>query len=105
MTRSFLPGMLVLVIFAGNAHAQLRAVPVTGPGVAYELKGYSILSPRGKDWFELKRDPQTVFFGKKVASRTHAFVATAMSALITDKFETPEAFLDYIATAIPFLRL
>lgn len=101
MTRSFLPWVLMLGIFAGNVHAQPRAVPVTGSGVAYELKGYSVLAPPGKDWYELKRDPQSVFFGKKIASRTHAFIATAMSAVIPDKFETPKAFLDYIGRVLP----
>ena len=99
--RVFLPWMLALGIFAGNACAQLRAMPVAASDAAYELEGYSILPPQGKDWFELKRDPQTVFFGKKIASRTHAFVATAMSAQITDKFENPEAFLDYVSRMLP----
>jgi len=97
----FLPWMLVLGMFSGNACAQLRAMPVTASGVAYELEGYSILPPQGKNWFELKRDRQTVFFGKKIASRTHAFIATAMSAPITDRFENPEEFRDYISRKLP----
>ena len=101
MTRKFLPWMLALGLCAGNACAQLQATPVTVSNVAYELEGYSILPPQGKDWFELKRDPQTVFFGKKIASRTHAFIATAMSAPISDKFETPEAFREYISRVLP----
>jgi len=101
LTRILLPWALALGMWAGNACAQLRAAPVTASGVAYELKGYSILPPQGKDWFELKRDPQTVFFGKKIASRTHAFAATAMSAPITDKFENPQAFLDYVSRMLP----
>jgi hypothetical protein len=101
MTRIFLPWMLALAMIAGNACAQLRATPVTASGVAYELEGYSVLPPQGTDWFELKRDPQTVFFGKKIASRTHAFIATAMSALIADKFENPEAFRDYVRRNLP----
>jgi hypothetical protein len=101
MMRVILPWVAALGMFAGNACAQLRAAPVTGPGVAYELTGYSVLSPQGKDWFELKRDPHTVFFGKKIASRTHAFIATAMSAPITDKFDTPEQFRDYIGRVLP----
>ncbi len=101
MTRIILPWVVVLGMFAGNAQAQLRAAPVTAPGVAYELKGYSILPPPGKDWFELKRDLQSAFFGKKIASRTHAFIATAMSAPITEKFDTPEQFRDYIGRVLP----
>lgn len=101
MTRVILPWVLALGVFAGDACAQLRAAPVSGPGVAYELKGYSILAPQGKDWFELKRDAQTAFFGKKLASRTHAFIATAMSAPIIDKFDTPEQFRDYIGRVLP----
>ncbi len=102
LTQILLPWLLLaLGICAGNACAQLRATPVNVSGIAYELEGYSVLSPPGKDWFELKRDPQTVFFGKNIASRTHAFIATAMSALITDKFNTPEQFRDYIGRVLP----
>ena len=100
MTR-ILPWVLALGMLAGNACAQLRATPVTVPNIAYELEGYSVLPPQGQDWFELKRDPQSVFFGKKIASRTHAFIATAMSAPIFGKFETPEAFRDYISSVLP----
>lgn len=100
MTR-ILPWVLALGMLAGNACAQLRANPVTVSNIAYELGGYSVLPPQGKDWFELKRDPQTVFFGKKIASRTHAFIATAMSAPISDKLETPEAFREYISRVLP----
>ena len=101
MMRIFLPWVLALGMFAGNACAQLRAMPVPAPDVPYELEGYSILPPQGQDWFELKRDRQTVFFGKKIASRTHAFIATAMSAPIADKFEAPDAFRDYIGRVLP----
>jgi len=101
MMQIFLLWLLALGVFSGNACAQLRATPVTASGVAYELEGYSIRPPQGKDWFELKRDRQTVFFGKKIASRTHAFVATAMSALIADNFESPEAFRDYVSRMLP----
>lgn len=101
MTRLVLPWIVALGMAAGNACAQMRAAPITAPGVAYELKGYSVLPPQGKDWFELRRDPQAVFFGKKIASRTHAFIATAMSAPITDKFDTPEQFRDYIGRVLP----
>ncbi len=100
MTR-ILPWVLALGMLAGNACAQLRATPVTVSDVAYELEGYSVLPPQGKDWFELKRGPQAVFFGKKIASRTHAFIATAMSAPIAEKFETPEAFREYISRVLP----
>ena len=97
----FLPWLLALGMCAGNACAQLRATPVTASGVAYELEGYSILPPQGQNWFELKRDLRSVFFGKKIASRTHAFIATAMSAPITEKFENPETFRDYVSRNLP----
>ncbi|MDP2706809.1 MAG: hypothetical protein Q8O70_04810 [Burkholderiales bacterium] len=100
MTR-ILPWVLALGMLAGNACAQLRATPVTVSDVAYELEGYSVLPPQGNNWFELKRDPQSVFFGKKIASRTHAFIATAMSALISENFESPEAFREYISRVLP----
>jgi hypothetical protein len=93
--------MLTLTVFSGDVCAQMRATPVTASDVAYDFEGYSVLPPQGRDWFELKRDSRTVFFGKKIASRTHAFVAIAISASITDKFENPEAFRDYIGSSLP----
>lgn len=93
--------MLMAAFFAGDADAQLRAIPVSEPGVVYEMEGYSVLSPRGKNWFELKRDGHSVYFGKKIASRSHAFIATATSGLIAEKFEKPEEFRDYIGRMLP----
>ncbi len=93
--------VLASAMLAGAAQAQLRAVPITVPDLLYELDGYSVLAPQGIGWFELKRDKQTVLFGKKIASRTHAVIATAMSTQITEKFEQPEDFLEYMSR-MPF---
>ena len=88
-------------MLAGNAGAQLHAIPTAESGAIYEMEGYSVLSPRGKNWFELKRDGHNVYFGKKIASRTHAFIATAMSAPIAEKFEKPGEFRDYVGKMLP----
>lgn len=93
--------MLATALLACDAGAQLHAIPIPEPGVVYEMEGYSVISPRGKNWFELKRDGRNVYFGKKIASRTHAFIATAMSGLIAEKFEKPEEFRDYVSRMLP----
>lgn len=89
--------MLAATLLSGNSVAQLRALPIAVPNMIYELEGYSVLAPQGKDWFELKRDRHNVVFGKKIKSRTHAFIATAMSVQITEKFDKPEEFRDYVS--------
>lgn len=97
------PIVLVLMVAAtlltGKSMAQLRALPITVPNKIYELERYSVLAPQGRDWFELKLDRHNVFFGKRIKSRTHAFIATAMSVQITEKFEKPEEFRDYLSKA------
>ncbi len=91
--------MLAMALLAGEAGAQLRAVPIRAPDTIYEFDGYSVTAPPGKDWFELKRDRHNVFFGKKLASRTHAFIATALSTTIIEKFESPVQFREYVSKA------
>lgn len=86
---------------AGNACAQLRAVPITALDAVYDLEGYSVTAPPGKNWFELRRDKHNVYFGKRMESRTHSFIATAMSAPIAEKFETPGKFRDHISKMLP----
>ena len=97
MSKIFLFLLLAMELAANNADAQLRAVPLAGAGVTYGMERYSVLSPQGKDWFELKRDKQNVYFGKKIASRTHSFIATAMSTSIAEKFSSPGEFRDYVS--------
>lgn len=93
--------LLAMSALAGDASAQLYAKPVTSPEVAYEMDGYSVLPPPGTGWFELKRDRRNVYFGKKLASRTHSFITTALSAPITERFSTPEEFRDYVGKLLP----
>jgi len=93
--------LLAAGLLAGNAEAQLHAVPITVPGALYEMERYSVLAPPGDDWFELMRDKKYVYFGKKIASRTHSFIATAISTSITEKFANPEAFKDYVSRSLP----
>ena len=94
--RVVLCGVLAAGSLAGEAGAQLHAVPVTDPNAVYELQGYSVLPPPGKSWFEMQRDGQQALFGKKIESRTHSFVATATSGLISEKFATRELFQEYV---------
>jgi hypothetical protein len=89
--------LLVIAVSAGDAGAQLYAKPVTAPEVIYEMDGYSVLPPPGKNWFELERDQKYAYFGKKLESRTHSFIAMALSAPMREKFEKPEEFRDYVS--------
>lgn len=97
--------ILVLLItagpLAGNAGAQLRAMPIAAPDAVYNLEGYSVAPPPGNNWFELRRDKYNVYFGKRIESPTHSFIATAMSAQIAEKFEKPEKFRDHISKMLP----
>jgi hypothetical protein len=81
---------------AGEAEAQLHAVPITDPNAIYALEGYSVLPPRGKSWFEMQRDRKQALFGKKLDSPTHSFAAMATSDRIGEKFETREQFQEYV---------
>lgn len=87
---------MLLAMAGGDVHAQLHAKPLTASETVYEMDGYSVRPPMAKNWFELKRDKAYVYFGKKLASRTHSFIATALSATLSENFEQPEEFLDYV---------
>ncbi len=87
---------LPAVLFASAAGAQLHAVPITDSTPDYVLEGYRVRPPPGNDWFEMQRDRQQALFGKKIASPTHSFVATATSGLVAEKFETREQFQEYV---------
>ena len=89
--------LLALAISVVDARAQRYAKPVTAPEVLYEMDGYSVLPPPGKNWFELERDKRYAYFGKKLDSRTHSFIAIALSARMGEKFDKPEDFRDYVS--------
>ena len=88
--------ILAVAMFGGEATAQLYAKPVSAPGTPYEMDGYRVLPPPGKDWFEQKREKPYVYFGKRLKSRTHSFIAIALSVPMDEKFEKPAEFLDYV---------
>lgn len=96
MKRIVLPWVLAMSWLAGDAGAQLQALPIIDSTAVYELEGYSVLPPQGKNWFELQRDKQQALFGKKVESHTHSFVATATSGQVAEKFEKAEQFQEYV---------
>ena len=89
--------LLALATVVVDARAQRYAKPVTASGSVYELDGYTVLPPPGKNWFELERDKGSAYFGKKLDSRTHSFIAIALSARLREKFESPEIFRDYVS--------
>ena len=103
-TRLFPLALLSIAMIGGEAVAQLYAKPVTAPGTPYEMDGYRVLPPPGKDWFEQKREKPYVYFGKRLPSRTHSFIAIALSVTIDDKFEKPEEFLDYVSRMLAVTR-
>jgi hypothetical protein len=89
--------LLALAVFVVDARAQRYAKPVTAPDSVYEMDGYTVLPPPGKNWFELERDKRYAYFGKKLDSRTHSFIAIALSARMRENFDKPEDFRDYVS--------
>jgi hypothetical protein len=76
--------------------AQFRAEPIINPDTVYELNGYSIQAPTGPNWFLMYQDKQSVSFGKKKFSSTHAFTATASSKSTSKKFKTLAEVINYV---------
>ena len=89
--------LLLLATAGGDVDAQLHAKPVTAFQAIYEMDGYSVQPPPGKNWFELKRDKEYVYFGRKLPSRTHSFIAIALSAALREEFKKPEEFRDFVS--------
>lgn len=87
---------LVLGLSSQGACAQLYAKPVTTPLQPYEMSGYQILPPTGENWFEMRRDQRTVYFGKRIASPTHSLVAIALSAPLEEGFNSHESFRRHV---------
>ena len=87
--------MFAAMLLADAVGAQTHAIPADATQL-YELDGYSVVPPPGRNWFEMARDRQQVLFGKKIESRTHSFAATATSGMIKDKFETRDEFHAYV---------
>jgi hypothetical protein len=76
--------------------SQVHSKPVTDSTVLYELEGYTVLPPPGKNWFEMRRDRRQALFGKKIESPTHSFAAAAVSATLGQKFENRTEFEAYV---------
>ena len=89
--------MMLCGLFSNDASAQLYARPVANPPAAYKMDGYEFTVPPGSGWFELKREKHYVYFGKRLSSPTHSFIAVVLAAPIEESFETVEAFRDHVA--------
>ena len=83
-----------------DARAQFYAKPITTPDLPYQMDGYSISPPRGSGWFEMQRDRDFVYFGKRLNSPTHSFIAVAMSSPVGDAFDSVEKFRDHVIRKI-----
>ena len=77
------------------AKAQLHAKPISA-NTAYELRGFAIEAPAGDGWFELRSDESNAYFGKKLRSPTHSFIAVATSATLTEAFVSPGELLEHV---------
>jgi hypothetical protein len=86
----------VLLCPAPAAFAQLYATPITDPDKLYQMDGYSVAPPRGQGWFEMKRDRDHLYFGKRLSSPTHSLIAVALSAPTADAIDNVDAFRDFI---------
>jgi hypothetical protein len=92
--------LLAALLFAGScnsASAQLYAHPITNPDKPYQMDGYLITPPRGNGWFEMKRDRHYVYFGRRLSSPTHSFIAVALSAPVAGTFENVDAFREHVS--------
>lgn len=85
-----------LLWLAAPAGAQLYATPVTDPDRVYRLEGFAFGPPRGEAWFEMKNDAREVFFGKRLRSPTHSFIAVAVALIVTAEIDGAEAWRDYV---------
>jgi hypothetical protein len=100
LRRACAGAVLLVVLLPGSALAQLYATPIGNPDKPYLLDGYSVLPPRGSGWFEMKRDRASAYFGKRLSSLTHSFIAVAMSSSIVDTFQSIDGFRDYVTTQL-----
>ena len=82
---------------AGETNAQLYATPIPSPAKPYRMDGYEIMPPQGQSWFEMKKERHFIYFGKRLGSPTHSFIAIALSAPVDEAFESPEGFRDHVA--------
>ncbi len=87
----------VTAVTVTGANAQLYATPVTNREQPYQLNGYSVLPPPGSGWFEMKKDRDFVYFGKRLSSPTHSFIAIALSAPVGESFASAEMFHEHVA--------
>ncbi|NBR29975.1 MAG: hypothetical protein EBT83_16435 [Betaproteobacteria bacterium] len=100
--KTILRHLIGIAAFLGGvspigALAQLYAKPVAALPVAYRMDGYEFMPPPGSGWFEMKREKHYVYFGKRLSSQTHSFIAVVLAAPVDDPFETAESFRDHVA--------
>ena len=88
--------LLSAALLAGEAAAQMHAVPITETTKAYAMDGYRVLPPPGKNWFEMQRNRELALFGKRLDSPTHSFSAMVISEFINEKFETRDQLQNYV---------
>lgn len=91
-SKIVLPVLLFFV--AHQSQGQLYATPIPSEKI-YALDQYSVRSPAGQNWFELKYDKRDIYFGKKLSSPTHSFIALSMAEPVSEKLATPGDFLDF----------
>ena len=84
----------VAILAVSPVRGQGRPVPVTDHDTPVQLMGFRIKPPTGSDWFWGLRDAQNVFFGKRLDSKTHSFVAVAFSRA-TSTSPSPDEFLEF----------
>jgi hypothetical protein len=85
------------ILSSARASAQLYANPVTDRERPYQLNGYTVLPPPGSGWFEMKKDRDFVYFGKRLVSPTHSFIAIALSAPVGESFSSADLFREHVA--------
>jgi hypothetical protein len=91
---------LILSLAASPTPAQLYAKPVTTPDATYQMDGYTVAAPPGAGWFEMRRARDFIYFGKRLSSPTHSFIAVALSAPAGGPYADVETFRVHIVNQI-----
>ncbi len=98
--RMVLSACFVWALGAAPVCAQLYAKPVITPEAVYQMDGYTVLAPPGAGWFEMKRARDYLYFGKRLSSPTHSFIAVALSAPAGGPYADAEAFRAHVVNQI-----
>lgn len=88
--------LILLCVLSYPATAQ-SPIPISDSSQRWEYSGYSVLPPKGEDWFVFReRNPYRGKFAKKPPAERHViFAVSEIGKLERQDFNTPDEFLQY----------